>query len=78
MTADAGSATEDGARRGAFSSRQVFILAAIGSAVGLGNIGRFPYVAYENGGGAFEIKNAERDMGIALGKQRAGDTGNRR
>jgi len=43
------------AKRGAFSSRQVFILAAIGSAVGLGNIWRFPYVAYENGGGAFMI-----------------------
>ena len=41
--------------RGAFSSRKVFILAAIGSAVGLGNIWRFPYVAFENGGGAFLI-----------------------
>src|SRR5690606_37092539 len=43
------------AKRGAFSSRKVFIFAAIGSAVGLGNIWRFPYVAYENGGGAFMI-----------------------
>src|SRR5690606_27371127 len=43
------------AKRGAFSSRTVFIMAAIGSAVGLGNIWRFPYVAYEGGGGAFVI-----------------------
>ncbi|SDF33421.1 neurotransmitter:Na+ symporter, NSS family [Blastococcus fimeti] len=42
-------------RRGSFSSRRVFIMAAIGSAVGLGNIWRFPYVAYENGGGAFVV-----------------------
>ena len=40
-------------KRELFSSRNVFILAAIGSAVGLGNIWRFPYVAYTNGGGAF-------------------------
>ena len=46
---------DEGRRRGAFSSRRVFILAAIGSAVGLGNIWRFPYVAYENGGGAFVV-----------------------
>lgn len=31
------------------------MFAAIGSAVGLGNIWRFPYVAYDNGGGAFII-----------------------
>lgn len=52
MSTDLESASEE-TRRGAFSSRKVFILAAIGSAVGLGNIWRFPYVAYENGGGAF-------------------------
>ncbi|MDO4898225.1 MAG: sodium-dependent transporter [Rothia sp. (in: high G+C Gram-positive bacteria)] len=42
-------------KREGFSSRKVFIFAAIGSAVGLGNIWRFPYVAYDNGGGAFMI-----------------------
>ncbi|PKI90723.1 sodium-dependent transporter [Actinomycetales bacterium SN12] len=48
-------ATTQTKKREAFGSRNVFIMSAIGSAVGLGNIWRFPYVAYEGGGGAFLI-----------------------
>lgn len=38
-----------------WSSRSAFILAAVGSAVGLGNMWRFPAEAGENGGGAFVL-----------------------
>ncbi len=38
-----------------WSSRTAFVLAAIGAAVGLGNIWRFPTLAGENGGGAFVL-----------------------
>ncbi|MBS3804483.1 MAG: sodium-dependent transporter [Oleiphilaceae bacterium] len=38
-----------------WSSRMAFILAAAGSAVGLGNIWKFPYITGENGGGAFVL-----------------------
>ena len=40
---------------GLWSTRLAFILAAAGSAVGLGNIWRFPYVVGDNGGGAFVL-----------------------
>lgn len=39
--------------RAQWNSKLAFILAAIGSAVGLGNLWRFPYIAATNGGGAF-------------------------
>lgn len=41
--------------RGQWGSRFAFILAAAGSAIGLGNIWRFPYVAGSSGGGAFVL-----------------------
>lgn len=42
-------------RHGMWSSRWLFVLAAAGSAVGLGNIWKFPYITGENGGGAFVL-----------------------
>jgi NSS family neurotransmitter:Na+ symporter len=41
--------------RALWASRLGFILAAAGSAVGLGNVWKFPYIAGENGGGAFVL-----------------------
>jgi neurotransmitter:Na+ symporter, NSS family len=43
------------AAREEWGTRLGFLLAAIGSAVGLGNIWRFPYVAWDSGGGAFFV-----------------------
>lgn len=48
-------ATPSESRHGMWSSRWLFILAAAGSAVGLGNIWKFPYIAGDNGGGAFVV-----------------------
>ncbi len=45
--------SSEGGQREFFNTRVGFILAAVGSAVGLGNMWRFPYVAAEGGGAAF-------------------------
>ena len=42
-------------RRGQFGSKVGFVLAAAGSAIGLGNIWKFPYLAGENGVAVFLI-----------------------
>lgn len=52
MTSAAGT---HGYARAQWASRRGFILAALGAAIGIGNIWRFPYVMGENGGAAFLI-----------------------
>ncbi len=47
------SKNENNTKRGSFSGQLGFIMAAAGSAVGLGNIWRFPYLAAKDGGGIF-------------------------
>lgn len=51
---------------GEWSSRFAFILAATGSAVGLGNIWKFPYITGQNGGGAFVLVYLLCVAGIGL------------
>jgi NSS family neurotransmitter:Na+ symporter len=54
LSNQAGDAKRD-SLHGHWSSRMAFILAVTGSAVGLGNIWKFPYIAGQNGGGAFVL-----------------------
>nr|WP_300998771.1 hypothetical protein [Methanoculleus sp.] len=49
-----------------WSSTLGFVLASIGSAVGIGSIWRFPYIVGANGGGAFLIPDLCRDRRLRM------------
>lgn len=59
MTADTGSTLSTGTdtvdERDAFGSRLGYVLAMVGSAVGLGNLVRFPFVTSQEGGAIFVL-----------------------
>lgn len=51
--------------RGQWSSKVEFILAVAGQIIGLGNVWRFPYLCYKNGGGLFKY-NCELYLNISV------------
>ena len=75
--------SENGNQSREWSSRFGYIMVAAGAAIGLGNIWKFPYLAYQGGGGVFLVvyilivavmAHPMVEMETAIGRHSASDT----
>lgn len=53
--------------RGQWSNKLEFVLSVAGEIIGLGNVWRFPYLCYKNGGGEWMSWNIISDTGVTPG-----------